>query len=67
MARVDITMPGKPQASKSACILVLLILFIIALAAISVVNSKVGRGRPVPHGLAAPGFIIFHELNLRQP
>lgn len=53
MTRVDIAMPGKPQASKSACILVLLILFIIALAAISVVNSKVGRGRPVPHGSVA--------------
>jgi|GEM_PF-6081342 len=52
MTRVDIAMPSKPQASKSACILVLLILFFIALAAISVVNSKVGRGIPAPHGSA---------------
>ncbi|MHB1766454.1 MAG: hypothetical protein ACYCUV_01225 [Phycisphaerae bacterium] len=58
MTRVDMAMPNKPQAATSACILVLLILFIIALAAISVVNSKVGRGMPVPHGSAAKGHYI---------
>jgi len=49
----DIATPGKPKASTTACVLVLLILFGIALAAIAVVNAKVGRGVPVSHESAA--------------
>ena len=49
MNDTDIALPAKPQASKSASILVVLILFMIALSAIAVVNWKVGRGVPVPH------------------
>ena len=48
MNDMDIALPAKPQASKSVCILVVLILFIIALSAIAVVNWKVGRGVPIP-------------------
>ena len=49
MHDTDILLPAKPQASKPACILVVLILFIIALSAIAVVNWKVGRGVPISH------------------
>ena len=38
--------PSKPQTGKAACLLVLLGLLVLALAAIGVVNWKVGRGVP---------------------
>ncbi len=66
MHDTDISLPAKPQASESVCILVVLILFIIALCAIAVVNWKVGRGVPIPHRPVA-GDIITHELTLPQP
>ena len=44
-----ILLPAKPQATKSVCMIVVLILFIIALSAIAVVNWKVGRGVPISH------------------
>ncbi len=49
MPDADILLPAKPPAAKSACILVVLILFVIALSAIAVVNWKVGRGVPLSH------------------
>ena len=55
MNDMDIALPAEPQASKSVCILVVLILFIIALSAIAVVNRKVGRGVPIPHRPVAAG------------
>ncbi len=51
----DILLPAEPQASKSACIMVVLILFVVAISAIAVVNWKVGRGVPISRGSIAGG------------
>ena len=49
MQDADISLPAKPQATESACMMVVLILFVIALSAIAVVNWKVGRGVSISH------------------
>ena len=49
MQNADSSLPAKPQATASACMIVVLILFVIALSAIAVVNWKVGRGVPISH------------------
>ncbi|MGC8540753.1 MAG: hypothetical protein ACP5QA_09005 [Phycisphaerae bacterium] len=55
MHDTDISLPAKPQATESASMMVVLILFIIALSAIAVVNWKVGRGVPISHRLIGRG------------